>query len=444
MLFRSTSIARTWDTWVYHHAGTYHLYYCTSETGPGDGFGVATSEDGVTWVDHGRVVGPSDKMVRYMGAGSVWKSISSSEPEQFICNYSEWRMEDDDAIQRILVARSNDLVHWHKVDDAASFRIDERFYQKIKKDAHGPWEWPRWDGLCVIPRPNGGYYGYWTATPRDALGFGFGESDDGLHWRALEPPQIAWGDPPELYFVEVGGVHEFDGKFYCMVGDYADINCGMYTLVTDAPGGPFRPASRNFGLLRNRTRMHVYFSRFLDTPNGVLVNHHTLAEGKFSDEHFVVYVAPLKRARIIDDGLYLAWWSGNDKLKGTEIAISATDKDTVSTRADTGLILEGTLALPGSLFIGTKGEAGVSIAVDTDATTRIGPTAQDGVLANCEEEVNREISLGPCPRFRLLLRHTMLEFYLEDLLVQCYTMARPMNGTISCHNAAALKLWSWT
>ena len=60
------------------------------------------------------------------------------------------------------------------------------------------------------------------------------------------------------------------------------------------------------------------------------------------------------------------------------------------------------------------------------------------------EEVNREISLGPCPRCRLLLRHTMLEFYLEDLLVQCYTMARPMNGTISCHNAAALKLWSWT
>ncbi len=110
----------------------------------------------------------------------------------------------------------------------------------------------------------------------------------------------------------------------------------------------------------------------------------------------------------------------------------------MSTRADTGLILEGTLALPGSLFIGTQGEAGVSISVDTDATTIIGPAAQDGVLANCEEEVNREISLGPCPRFRLLLRHTMLEFYLEDLLVQCYTMARPMNGTISYHNAAAL------
>ncbi len=76
-------------------------------------------------------------MVGYMGAGSVWKSVSSSEPEQFICNYSEWRMEDDDAIQRILFARSNDLVHWHKVDDAASFRIDERFYQKIKKDPMG-------------------------------------------------------------------------------------------------------------------------------------------------------------------------------------------------------------------------------------------------------------------------------------------------------------------
>ncbi len=51
MLFRSTSVARTWDTWVYHYAGTYHLYYCTSETGPGDGFGVAlrkTASPGLT------------------------------------------------------------------------------------------------------------------------------------------------------------------------------------------------------------------------------------------------------------------------------------------------------------------------------------------------------------------------------------------------------------
>ncbi len=62
--------------------------------------------------------------------------------------------------------------------------------------------------------------------------------------------------------------HELDGKFYRMVGDYADINCGMYTLVARRSRRSLPPGVENFGLLRNRTRMHVYFSRFLDTPNG--------------------------------------------------------------------------------------------------------------------------------------------------------------------------------
>ena len=428
---------------MYCHEGVYYLYYLTSEQAPGDGFGLAISEDGVKWHDYGRVLGPSDKMLRYFGTGSVWKEADFLETGRFLCNYSEWRRDGNNLIQNILFGWSDNLIDWHKFGDDFMFKIDERFYQQVKEDARGPWEWPRWDGICVLPRPGGGYYGYWTATPKNALGFGFGESADGLHWRSLEPPQIRWGDPPEMYFVEVGGVHEFEQRTYCMVGDYASINCGMFTLVSDTPFGPFQPARKNFRLLQNQSKMHVYFSRFLDTPQGVLVNHHTLAEGQFSDDHCVVYFAPLKQARIIDGALYLAWWTGNDRLKNREIKLLSPDNENLRVSVDTGIVLEGTIELPGSLFISNGDSVGARILVNEDGVTEIGSGSRDGVVFKCEESIDREAAFGACPRFRLLLNQTMLEFYLEDILIQCYTMERAADGAISCQNVRDLRLWQW-
>jgi hypothetical protein len=428
---------------MYHHKGIYYLYYLTSERAPGDGFGLATSKDGIKWHDYGRVLDPSADMVGYLGTGSLWKDAAFAETGRFLCNYSEWRLESNHYVQTILFAWSNDLIHWHKFGDDLMFKIDERFYEKVKEDARGPWEWPRWDGLCVVPRPGGGYYGYWTATPKDALGFGFGESADGLHWQALEPPQVRWGDPPEMYFVEVGGVHELDQRYYCMVGDYADTNCGMFTLVSNCPWGPFQPAAKNFRLLSNQSKMHVYFSRFLDTPEGVLVNHHTLAEGQFSDDHFVVYFAPLKQVRIIDGGMYLAWWRGNDRLKYREIEWPAVDSGHTRFSTDAGIVLEGAIDLAGSLFIRNGDGAGVTILVKEGGATEIGPGSQTEGSYKCEESIDRGLEMVSRPRFRLLLHHTMLEFYLEDILIQCYTMEIAADGRISFENVKNLRLWQW-
>jgi len=443
MLFKSTLVSKTWDTWMAFHEGTYYLYYSTSETAPGDGFGVATSTDGLHWRDHGRVLGPSEQMVRYLGAGSVWKDTGFEAPGRFLCNYSEWRKEGQAAVQSLLFAWSQDLIHWRKLGDEAMFRIDEVYYQKIKPDPRGPWEWPRWDGMCAIPRPQGGYYGYWTATPKKALGFGFGESPDGLHWQARQPPHIEWGDPPELYFVEVGGVHELEGRYYAMLGDYASIHCGMFTLVADHPCGPFRPAAQNFGLLCNQSRMHAYFTRFLDAPSGVLVNHHVLARGQFSDPDFETYFAPLKRAVIRAGGLYLAWWEGNDGLRGAPIEVSSVGEQPIRFSPSAGILLEGRLDLPGSLFVGRGADRGVGIRMDASGVTEIGPGGPDWAGFQCEERVDRQVSFPASPRFRLLLRQTMLEFYLDDLLIQCYMMANPADGMILCQNANDLRLWQW-
>jgi hypothetical protein len=419
MLFRSETAVKTWDGWVYYHNGAYYLYYLISEKFVCDGFGVATSQDGVHWQDRGWVLRHSEKMVRYLGGGSIWKDVHFPQTGRFLCNYSEWHMEGDKNVQRIFFAWSDDLLNWGKFEEDAVFGIDERFYRRIEPNARGPWEDPRWDGMCVVPRPEGGYYGYWTATPKDFLGFGFGVSEDGLHWQALEPPRIEWDGEPKMYFIEVGGVHEVDGRYYAMLADYATVNCGMFNFVADAPAGPFRPSARNFGLLRNQSKMHAYFTRFVDTPDGVLVTHHSLAEGQFSDEHYVVYYAPLKRALVIDGTLYLAWWEGNDRLKNREGEINPSAEQ-IRHETDQGIILEGRLNLPGKIIIHT-GEIATGILVNERGIT----------------------VFGAALHFRLLLHHTMLEFYLEDIFIQCYTMNKASAGTISCQNTNDLKLWQW-
>ena len=46
-----------WDTWVFHHDQTYYLYYLIASQWQGwDGFGVATSKDGVHWEEQGTPV----------------------------------------------------------------------------------------------------------------------------------------------------------------------------------------------------------------------------------------------------------------------------------------------------------------------------------------------------------------------------------------------------
>ena len=442
MLFRSETASKTWDGWVYYHEGIYYLYYLISEQFVCDGFAVATSQDGVHWKDHGWVLRHSDKMVRYLGTGSVWKETPFAKNGRFLCNYSEWHLEGDKNVQNILFAWSNDLLGWHKFTDDDIFRIDERFYKRIEKNARGPWEDPRWDGICVVPRAAGGYYGYWTATPKDFLGFGFGISHDGVHWEALEPPQIEWGDLPRMYFIEVGGVHEMEGKYYVMLADYASVNCGMFNFVSDLPHGPFRPSARNFGLLRNQSKMHAYFTRFLDSPDGILVNHHTLAEGQFSEDHCVVYYAPLKKAQLIDGTLYLAWWKGNDRLKNREIQVNPSAEQ-IQFESAQGVLLEGQITLPGRLIIKSDSEMGIGILVNEKGITQIGPIKADGTGFQCEERVNREMAFGASPSFRLLLNRTMLEFYLGDILIQCYTMAKASNGGIAFQGIGNLKLWQW-
>ncbi|MXX24865.1 MAG: hypothetical protein F4Z82_05375 [Caldilineaceae bacterium SB0668_bin_21] len=147
MFFKSKGVDAHWDTWMFYHEGTFYLFYLITEYSPGEGFGLATSPDGVTWTDHGWAIKASDKMVTYLGTGAVWKSPDFDTSGRFICNYSEWRVEEDGRqTQNIFFAHSQDLMNWTKFGDDHIFKVDTRYYEQ-----HG-----RWDCIFPLPRPEGG------------------------------------------------------------------------------------------------------------------------------------------------------------------------------------------------------------------------------------------------------------------------------------------------
>ena len=414
-----------WDTWLLLHGGTYHLYYLAKSGGQWDNISMATSADGVHWTERGRILAKADG-VTWMGTGSTWKSPAFEKEGKFQMNFSEWRGPR----QTIFFAESKDLLRWTRLGGELEFTQDTRWYE----------EKGRWDCIWTIPRPGGGLYGYWTATPNKATGgqFGFGETLDGVTWKALEPPRVhGVGEG------EVGAIEKIGGRYYMMFGSGGL----MVTLLADQPHGPFHAAKRNSRLLSG----HTYFARFFPTPGGMLVNHHAIARSG------MVYLGTLKRAVVDPQGtLRLGWWEGNDKLK--HAAIEATEKGTFCFFDDrdvaSGIIVEGVLPLPASndakpsgIYIEHGKDTGTAILVSAAGAAEIGPMAADGSGFKAENRIDREMAFGPAPRFRLLLKHSLIEFYLNDILIQCYSLPAPATGRLGLirggAKGAATELKSW-
>ena len=117
MFFKSEGVDAHWDTWMFFHEGTYYLFYLITEYSPGEGFGLATSPDGVTWTDHGWAIRASDKMVTYLGTGAVWKApdhrATAVASSATIPNGASKKM---DARPRTSSSpESQDLMNWTKV-----------------------------------------------------------------------------------------------------------------------------------------------------------------------------------------------------------------------------------------------------------------------------------------------------------------------------------------
>jgi len=423
-----------WDTWLYLHEGTYYLYYLANKGRRWDNISMATSADGVHWKEIGQVLykGPG---VTWMGTGSTWKSPNFKTDGKFFMNFSEWKGPR----QTIFFAESKDLIRWKRLDNAdLEFIQDQRWYKPRG----------RWDCIWTIARPGGGLYGYWTATPKPETGgrFGFGETLDGIHWKALTPPRVHG-----VTGGEVGAIERIGGKYYMMFGNHGR----MVTLIADKPAGPFHAARKNLSFLSG----HTYFSRMVRTPGGVLGNHHSIARNR------QVSMAPLKSVVIDTEGtMRLGWWKGNEKMKHRKIPVKPPAKSQYGSagpvmlgnafQAPGGLILEGTIRLPAGessprrgLYIEYAKGKGSAVLIDSTGRAELGSMNADGSGFKAEKKVDRQMKFAAPARFRLLVKGVFIEFYLDDILIECFSLPTDATGRIGliCGGktgvASGLKAW---
>ncbi len=314
-----------WDTWLFHHDGTYYLFWLDGRP-RWNSHAMAVSKDCVHWRHKGLIYRMKEG-VTWLGTGHTWKAPDFADSGKFINNYSEWHKNKN--AQDIHFAESTDLLNWKKVDEKYRFVQDTRCYT----------EKGRWDCIDTLPRPGGGLYGFWTATPDPkkvpGAKFGFGQSLDGITWEALKPPVVR--GLPESTHVEVGGVHKLGDTYYIMLSH-------GFIFRSKSIRGPYEPQPKNFNLYTGQ----LYFPRFFHNhPDGLMTNCH-LTGG-------AIRYAPLKRVIIDEEGIMRAvWWKGNEALKHFRLEAtvgSETTKGTITLLNETfpaedGVLFEGDIDPP--------------------------------------------------------------------------------------------------
>jgi hypothetical protein len=363
-------------------------------------------------------------------------------------NFSEWRGPSmQEGQQTIFFAESTDLVHWTRLGNEYEFRPDTRWYRVDEGSAS------RWDCIYPLPRAGGGLYGYWTGNPSAFHpGFGFGETLDGKTWRSLPPPEIHWGDVTPMTHLEAGAIERFGDRYYAMLGSYSlyqGHSMGMYLFTTDQPQGPFTPVADNYEVLTSPEKLRTsYFARFFPVNGEVLVNHQVMTR---SDER---YFAPLKRAVVDARGTFrLMYWPQNDLLKGERVELGGSAAGEgltlfdASVDARDGFVLEGTASglstannvRPGFYFEQTPG-AGTIALIGSGGRVEFGQMQFDTQAFTREDFVDRGLERADSARVRLLVHHTLIELYLDDVLIQAFSLPDDWTGRMGVLGAPRASL----
>lgn len=457
MFFKPRKNKNLWDTYVLFNDGTYYLYYLVSDPGNLYGICLATSRDGALWDEHGMIIHRSED-ARWMAMGSIVKSPNFETDRKFYMNISEWRgPKDDEGQQTIFAMESTDLVHWTFLGKQHEFAPDPRWY-RANEGNHS-----RWDGINAVARPTGGYYAFLTANPKDFHpGYGFGESLDGIDWQALPPTPLEWGTRAPMNNIEVGGVTAFNGRYYMMVGTWGleqyEGHGGMLTFTSRTLEGPYQPAEHNFHLLTSTEHLHAYFTRFCPTPAGTLVNYQLIPRREDC------YFAPFKRAVVDSQGtLRLAYWEGNERLKGNQLYVSPAvyQSDGETLVGDwgilgSGVILEGTIHFPTvssnsavEFHIECDGTESTLLRIFRSGVVEIGPKTNNETVATPSpwSRIDRQLLQDDSPSFRLWIDKTTLELYVNDYLIQSFSLHGYATGRVFCSctpatgHLSGLKVW---
>ena len=449
MIYRPVT-GSMWDPSVFWHDGTFYaimMYNPDGHEGNADFFPtwpdglsatcglLAVSEDGVHWQD-GWMVTPEPGRAE---GNRFFKAFIGRVRDRFVMNHGVMGNGRQDILR---FYESVDLHAWTSLGHS---HPDPRWYTPAG----------RWDHMYILPKEEGnpaaGFWGYPVATtlPELQRALGVMESPDGRAWTVLPPPDVEWGDVPTKD-LEIGGCERIGDKYVIIGGQlhYVSDGYAMYTLLGDGPCGPFRPDTEAFRLCGTSSIAGGWGVSFLASwcrgrdGEKLISNYISVPSG--------TWMLPLRTAVFTDGHLRLGWWPDNDALKGETLERGLGDITVEGAGAHPhavtwlprafdlrrGAIIEGTLSAhalgdcPAVGFAFAEGngitmEIRLGIGAPDTRDTQVGRwnavtgfSCEDVTGAGCATV--RGIDNGTDHPFRLLVRHEVMELYLDDLLVQTY------------------------
>ena len=454
-----------WDPSVIWHDGKYYSFMMYNKDGQEDLKAkhclVASSTDGVHWKDE---YIPIEERESARGC-RFFKCFVAQCGDKFIMNHGVARPEGQDTLR---FYESPDLKQWNYL---FSSKPDTRWYV-----GDG-----RWDHMYIIPKEQGkpevGYWGYAVATPKSGLtrAPAMLQSHNGTNWEILPPAEMKWGDTQQRD-MEYGGCERIGGKYYLIggAGGYVSKGYSMYTLISDAPRGPFAPDTKAYRLCGTTGKTVTWLAAWARARDELLISNYA----SFSSDKWRPTMLPLRKPVVDKDGhLRLGWWKGNEALKGKPLTLkintfklNTRDKNSNyqivylngSFDLQKGVVIEGRIkasplakqqnskSKPAAGFVFEQGP-NESVAIQLgigkpeDRKTHIGilKTTAEGTMQFKSEDVTGkgcatvtgiENEKEHC--FRLLVRRGMFELYIDDMLMQTYVY-KPGSGKLGllAHNA---------
>jgi beta-fructofuranosidase len=185
-----------WDFWLIFEAPDYHLFHLQAPRSIPNPelrhncatIGHAVSSDLRFWRDKGEVIGPGEP--GEWDDLATWTGSVIKKGETYFMLYTGRCRAEQGTVQRIGLARSQDLEHWEKYRANPLMEADAKYYEKF---GSSDYYWESWrDPYLLYDHETQCYYAFITARANrgeiDERGcIASAKSLDLIHWDVLPP-----------------------------------------------------------------------------------------------------------------------------------------------------------------------------------------------------------------------------------------------------------------
>ncbi|MCZ7572090.1 MAG: hypothetical protein M5U01_26360 [Ardenticatenaceae bacterium] len=292
-----------WDFWLACNGPDYHIFYLQAPRTLAQAelrhwhvsIGHAVSPDLRTWqvlpdALHPAPAGAWDDYTTWTG------SVLQHDHLWYLFYTGTCRAERG-LVQRIGLATSTDLIHWHKHPANPLISADARWYELLDLNL---WHDQAWRDPWVFQHPETStFHAFITARanhgPADGRGvIGHARSDDLIQWEVL-PPVTEPGDFGHLEVPQLVTIHDHSYLLFCAQASVHSARrrrrtglepvSGTHYLIADDPLGPFRFAADEF--LVGDLVGSLYAGKLVRGPDDAwyfLAWRHSTPEGAFIGE----------------------------------------------------------------------------------------------------------------------------------------------------------------